>query len=69
MASPEYHRRQAQLFSSLAKVASDADTATELERLAAEHYDWARRGEILENPNSRPAKRQKGHKERCQARG
>jgi hypothetical protein len=60
MASPEYHRRQAQLFSDLAKVANDPDTATELERLAAQHDEWARRGEIIGTPNSRPANK-KGH--------
>jgi hypothetical protein len=57
MASPEYHLRQAQLFSSLAKVASDPDTAAELERLAAEHYGWARRGE----GNPSPPNKQRGH--------
>jgi hypothetical protein len=61
MATPEYHRRQAQLFSNLAKVANDHDTATELERLAAQHDDWARRGEIIGNPNSRRANKKKGH--------
>jgi hypothetical protein len=45
MATPEYHRRQADLFSRLAKVAKDADTAAELERLAADHLAWAQRGE------------------------
>jgi hypothetical protein len=62
MASPEYHRRQAQLFSSLAKVASDPDTAAELERLAAAHHDWARRGETIGNPGWQAAKKnQTGH--------
>jgi hypothetical protein len=41
MASSEYHRRQAELFARLAKVAKDPDTAAELERLAAEHSAWA----------------------------
>jgi hypothetical protein len=45
MVSPEYHRRQAELFGRLAKVAKDPDTAAELERLAAEHSAWAHRGE------------------------
>jgi hypothetical protein len=45
MANPEYHRRQADLFARLAKVAKDSDTAAELERLAADHLVWAHRGE------------------------
>jgi hypothetical protein len=61
MASPEYHRRQAQLFSRLSKVASDPDTAAELERLAVEHSAWARRGENVGSPNSKPPNKQKGH--------
>jgi hypothetical protein len=61
MAGPEYHRRQAQLFSSLAKVASDPDTAAELERLAAEHHGWALRGENLGSANSKPPNKQKEH--------
>jgi hypothetical protein len=61
MASPEYHRRQAQLFSRLSKVASDPETAAELERLAAEHSAWARRGENMDNRNSKPPNKQKGH--------
>ena len=50
MATPEYHRRQADLFSRLAKVAKDPDTAAELERLAAEHLTWAHRGESAGTP-------------------
>lgn len=62
MASPEYHRRQAQLFSCRSKVASDPETATELERLAAEHSGWARRGESLGKWDSKADQQGKEHK-------
>jgi hypothetical protein len=37
MATAEYHRRQADVLLKLALATKDADTATHLQRLAAEH--------------------------------
>jgi hypothetical protein len=60
MAHPEYHRRQAELFSQLAKVAGDPDRAVELERLAADHSAWAHRGESIGKRISKPTRKIKG---------
>ena len=54
MASPHYHRRQAELLTRLSKSMRDPDAAAELLRLAAEHSAWARRGESLPSRNSKP---------------
>jgi hypothetical protein len=43
MANPEYHRRLAELFTRLSEIASDANIAVEMKRLAAEHSAWAGR--------------------------
>jgi hypothetical protein len=55
MANPEYHRRQAQILTSLSASARDPEIATELLRLAAEHSAWARRGENLVYRDGKPA--------------
>ena len=60
MANPEYHRRQAELFSRLAKVAKHPDTAAELERLAADHSAWAHRGESVGKRIVKPTPNTKG---------
>jgi hypothetical protein len=60
MANPEYHRRQAELFSRLARVAKDPDTAAELERLAANHSAWANRGEHAGARTNKPPRKIKG---------
>jgi hypothetical protein len=60
MANPEYHRRQAELFSRLAKVAKDPNTAAELERLAADHSAWAHRGESAGSRINKPTRKIKG---------
>ena len=60
MASPSFHRRQAETLTELAKTTRNRDTRDELLRLAAEHWEWARQGDSLLSANSkRKAKTQK----------
>ena len=54
MASPEFHRRQAEIFTRLAKSSHDPHTRDELLRLAAEHSEWARRGDSVPSRNTPP---------------
>ena len=65
MASPDYHRRQAEMLTQISKATRDPGMAAELFRLAEEHSAWARQGEglISRNSKSRPrAKRDGGHR-------
>ena len=57
MASPEFHRRQAEILTRLSKSSRDRNTRAELLRLAAEHSEWARRGETLVSRSRRPKPR------------
>jgi hypothetical protein len=61
MANPEYHRRLAELFTRLSEIASDANIALEMKRLAAEHSAWARRGESVVNGRNKPALQARRH--------
>ncbi|PWT83944.1 MAG: hypothetical protein C5B58_05625 [Acidobacteria bacterium] len=45
MASPNFHRRQAEILTELAKTIRNRDTRDELLRLAADHWQWARQGD------------------------
>jgi hypothetical protein len=47
MASADFHRRQAETLTELAKTTRNRNTRDELLRLAADHWEWARRGEEL----------------------
>jgi hypothetical protein len=53
MASPNFHRRQAEVLTELAKTTRNRDTRDELLRLAAEHWEWARRRDSLLGRNSK----------------
>jgi len=54
MASPDFHRRQAEILTRLSKSSGDHNTRAELLRLAAEHSEWARRGEGQLNRTAKP---------------
>jgi hypothetical protein len=53
MASPDFHRRQAETLAELAKTTRDRHTRAEFLRLAAEHWEWARRRDNLLSRNSK----------------
>jgi hypothetical protein len=58
MASPGFHRRQAETLAELAKTTRDRHTRAELLRLAAEHWEWARLRDSLSRNSKRKPKTQ-----------
>jgi hypothetical protein len=54
MASPDFHRRQAEMLTRISRASDDPKTRAELLRLAAEHSEWARQGEHLVDRSTKP---------------